>query len=83
MPILRKISLRVEWDGYAGLLRPRYIHKVTFAAYEQLKRYEGLAVHFNPKPIWVSKQQKHILTLLAQGYKYKEIMDLTGLTSTR
>ena len=80
LPILRKVALRVERDGYEGLLHPRYIHEVTLAAYEQSKRYKGLAAHLNPKPVRLSKQQKHILTLLAQGYKYKEIMELTGLT---
>jgi len=53
---------------------------ITPAAYEQSKRHKGLAVHLNPKPVRLSKRQKHILSLLAQGYHYKEIMELTGLT---
>jgi DNA-binding NarL/FixJ family response regulator len=40
----------------------------------------SLGVPLSPKAVKLSKQQKHILNLLAKGYKYKEIMDLTGLT---
>lgn len=80
LPILRKISLRVERDGYSGALHPHYIHEVILAAYEQSKRQKGLAVYLNQNPVRLSKQQKHILLLLSKGYKYKEIMELTGLT---
>jgi LuxR family maltose regulon positive regulatory protein len=80
LPILRKISLKVERVGYTGALKSKYIHEVTFAAYEQSKRKKGLAVHLNSKAVKLSKQQKHILSLLAMGYKYREIVELTGLT---
>jgi LuxR family maltose regulon positive regulatory protein len=80
LPILRKISLRAEREGYTGSLKPHYIHEVTLAAYEQSKRRKGLTVHLNPKAVKLSKQQKHILILLSKGYKYKEITEHTGLT---
>ncbi|TBL76236.1 LuxR C-terminal-related transcriptional regulator [Paenibacillus thalictri] len=80
LPILRKISLKVEKKSYTGTLKAKYIHEVTFAAYEQSKRKKGLAIQLNPKAVRLSKQQKHILGLLAKGYKYKEIVEYTGLT---
>ncbi|GLC89277.1 LuxR C-terminal-related transcriptional regulator [Lysinibacillus piscis] len=80
LPILRKIALKVERDSYTGELKAKYIHEVTLAASEQAKRKKGLALPVNLKAIKLSKQQKHILSLLAMGYKYKEIMELTGLT---
>ncbi|MFT4105188.1 MAG: LuxR C-terminal-related transcriptional regulator [Lacrimispora sp.] len=80
LPILRKISLKTEREGYAGELTSKYVHEVTLAAYEQSRRKKGLAIPLNPKTIKLSKQQKRILGLLAMGYKYKEIMELTGLT---
>jgi len=80
LPILRKISLKVEKESYTGTLQSKYIHEVTFTAYEQSKRKKGLAAQLNPKAVRLSKQQKHILGLLAKGYKYKEIVEYTGLT---
>lgn len=80
LPILRKTLLKVEREGYTGELSSKYIHEVTFATYEQSKRKQGLSVPLNPKSVRLSKQQKHILGLLAAGYKYKEIMEQTGLT---
>jgi len=80
LPILRKLSAKIERNDYAGSLKPHYIREVTLAAYEQSKRHKGLVAHLNTKPVKLSKQQTHILTLLSKGYKYTEIMELTGLT---
>lgn len=80
LPILRKITLKVEQESYSGTLASKYIHDVTFATYEQFKRKKGLIIPQHPKAVKLSRQQKHILELLAAGYKYKEIMELTELT---
>lgn len=80
LPIIRKIALKVEREDYRGELTSKYIHEVNLATYEQSKRKKGLVISLNSKAVKLSKQQKHILSLLAMGYKYKEIMERTGLT---
>lgn len=44
------------------------------------KKHKGITACFNKKPVKLSKQQKYILTLLAQGYKNAEIVRITELT---
>ncbi len=48
--------------------------------YEVSKNHVGITAGLNVKPIKLSKQQKYILTLLAQSYKNAEIVKITGLS---
>lgn len=80
LPILKKIAAKTDRDDYQGQLDSHYLRQVLLCAYEVSKRHKGITAYFNEKPIKLSKQQKYILTLLAQGYKNAEIMDITGLT---
>lgn len=80
LPILKKITVKTDRDDYQGQLDSHYLRQVLLCAYEVSKRHKGITACFNKKPVKLSNQQKYILTLLAQGYKNSEIMDITGLT---
>ena len=81
LPILKKLSLNVKKDSYEGALDPHFLNEVTIAAYEQSKRYKGIAVNIrSQKSVKLSKQQKYMIILLSKGYKNAEIVELTGLT---
>jgi LuxR family transcriptional regulator, maltose regulon positive regulatory protein len=80
LPILKKIAVNIDRDDYEGQLDERYLNQVTLCAYEVSKRHVGITANVNIKPIKLSKQQKLILTLLAQSYKNAEIIEMTGLS---
>lgn len=80
LPILKKIASKVNRDDYQGQMNRHYLSQVLLCAYEVSKSHKGITACLNEKPIKLSKQQKHILTLLAQGYKNAEIVKITGLT---
>ncbi|HEX3029440.1 MAG TPA: LuxR C-terminal-related transcriptional regulator [Clostridia bacterium] len=80
LPILKKIAVKVDKADYEGQLDGRYVNQVILCAYEVSKRQKGITAYLNEKQVKLSKQQKYILTLLAQGYKNAEIVDMTGLT---
>ncbi len=80
LPILKKIAVKVDKADYEGQLDGRYLNQVMLCAYEVSKRQKGITSHISQKPIKLSKQQKYVLTLLAQGYKNAEIVEMTGLT---
>lgn len=79
LPVLKRIAAKSVKEGYQGGLDPRYLNNVHLAVYEQSKRYKGVAMNINAKPVKLSRQQKYMLTLLAQGYKHLQIAQLTGL----
>lgn len=80
LPILKKITANIDKGDYEGQLDERYLDQVTLCAYEVSKRHVGITANVNIKPIKLSKQQKLILTLLAQSYKNAEIIEMTGLS---
>jgi LuxR family maltose regulon positive regulatory protein len=79
LPVLKRLLKKSgnEQEGRPGY---RYVREVCQAAYEQSKRYKGLACASELKPVKLSRQQKYILELLAMGYKNAEIVELTGLS---
>ena len=79
LPILKKVMTRAEKESYKGGLEPGYLNQVHLAVYEQSKRRQGVAAHNSAKPLKLSKQQRHMLSLLAKGYKAAQIAELTGL----
>ncbi|MBP7174691.1 MAG: hypothetical protein KBA53_00540 [Thermoclostridium sp.] len=80
LPILKKISAKTERADYQGTLDSHYVKQVFLCAYQVSKRHRGITAHLADKPVKLSRQQKHILTLLAQGYKNAEVVSMTGLT---
>jgi len=80
LPILKKIAIKVDKANYEGQLNGRYLNQVMLCAYEVSKRQKGITAHISQMPVKLSKQQKYVLTLLAQGYKNAEIVEITGLT---
>jgi ATP-dependent transcriptional regulator len=80
LPILKRITVMAGKADYAGQLDGRYLNQVLLCAYEVSKKQKGITANINKKPVKLSKQQKYILTLLAQGYKNTEIVEMTGLT---
>lgn len=53
---------------------------VYLAVYEQSKRYKGISCSMGQKKVKLSPQQKYMIELLAKGYKYTDIVKLTGLS---
>ena len=80
LPILKKIAVKVGKADYEGSLDKHYLNQVLICTYEISKAKKGITAHLSQKPIGLSKQQKYVLTLLAQGYKNSQIVEMTGLT---
>lgn len=81
LPILKKLALNLQKENRQTPLTAKFLNEVIIAAYEQSKRHKGIAANINcPQTVKLSKQQKHIVTLLSKGYKNAEIAELTGLT---
>jgi ATP-dependent transcriptional regulator len=80
LPILKSIADRVEKVDYQGPLESSYLSQVLLCAGEVSKIRKGITALSNQKPVKLSKQQKYVLLLLAQGYKNAQIVDITGLT---
>lgn len=57
----------------------KYVYEIYQAAYERSKKHKGIA-SAHGRPIKLSKQQKLVLELLAQGYKNADIVEMTGLS---
>jgi len=81
LPILKKLAANLKKENNGDPPDSRYVQKIIIAAYEQSKGRKGIAVNIpGAKPVRLSRQQEHIITLLAQGYRNKEIVEITGLT---
>lgn len=80
LPILKKIAVNIHKTDYKGQIDEHYLEQVTLCAYEVSKRHKGITACFKARSVKLSKQQKYILTLLAQGYKNAEITKITGLS---
>ena len=57
-----------------------YMKAVYMSVYEQSKRYKGIITNMGRKQVKLSAQQKHMIELLAKGYKNAEVVELTGLS---
>lgn len=80
LPILKKICLKVDKAAYEGPLDGRYLKQVLLCSYEVSKTRKGITANLCQKAAKLSKQQKYVLSLLAQGYKNSQIVEITGLT---
>jgi len=81
VPILKRIALSLS-AGENSALDRTYVTEVILAASEMAARYRGITALFKKsgKPLKLSKQQKNMLELLAQGYKNAEIAKMTGVS---
>ena len=80
LQVLKKISGKTEHASYRGALDPVYVNSVYIAAYAVSKQRKGIMAGYEAKPVKLSKQQKMIIQLLAQGYKRDGIVKKTGLS---
>ncbi|WP_088185749.1 LuxR C-terminal-related transcriptional regulator [Desulfosporosinus sp. FKA] len=80
LPILKKITFKIERPKYSGELDCQYVNQVLQCAYEVSRRHKGISAYLHETPIKLSQRQQYILTLLAQGYKNADIVSISGLT---
>ncbi len=80
LPILKSIADRIYNADYQGPLESSYLNQVILCAGEVSKIRKGITALLSQKPVKLSKQQKYVLMLLAEGYKNTQIVDMTGLT---
>jgi LuxR family maltose regulon positive regulatory protein len=80
LPILKKIASRMNQPNKSCEIHKQYLNQIILCAYEVSKNHKGIAVNLKEKSVKLSKQQTYILSLLAQGYKNAEIVNMTGLT---
>ncbi|MCL1820879.1 MAG: LuxR C-terminal-related transcriptional regulator [Oscillospiraceae bacterium] len=80
LQVLKKISGKTEHVNYQGVLDPVYVNGVYIAAFAVGKKREGIISELDKKTVKLSKQQKMIISLLAQGYKRESIIEKTGLS---
>jgi LuxR family maltose regulon positive regulatory protein len=82
-PILKRILNKVSADGYSGKLTRSYVNEVLLSAHAQAKKFP-LYMHIkdekNDSDIKLSRRQKDMLRLIAQGVHSSEICRITGLS---
>lgn len=81
LPILKKISAKTARQDYEDSLMARYVGEVTLAAHAISKERRGIDYNLAASGVRVklSRQQKHMVELLAQGYRPQQIAEVTGL----
>lgn len=79
LPALKYLMKQLE-KSPDGLNRI-FVNDIILAAYSMSKSHSGMlpASEDSQKPVKLSKQQRHMLTLLSQGYRNAEIAEITGL----
>jgi len=80
LQLLKKISVKAARDDYQGLLDPVYVNNVYISAYAVSRQREGMMTKSGKNLIKLSKQQKLIVQLLAQGYNRESIAEKTGIS---
>ena len=80
LPVLKKISGKTKHPNYHGLLDSTYVNSVYIAAYAVSKQRGGILAELKAKPVKLSRQQKMVVRLLAQGYDRERIVKKTGLS---
>lgn len=81
-PILKRLTTRVDKEGYSGALKREYLLEVTLACHTFAREHKGVTANLlHPdKPVKLSKQQAMVLSMLSKGYKNAEICEQTGLS---
>lgn len=81
MPVLKRIALKIDREGYNGGLKREFVNETLMAAYGVSKAHKGVTANIkkSAKPVKLSKQQKLMIEMLSQGYKNPKIAQITGL----
>ena len=80
LPLLKKISAKATRGDYQGLLDPVYANHVYISTYAVSRQRESMMAKAGKKTVKLSKQQKLIVQLLAQGYNREGIVEKTGIS---
>lgn len=80
LPILKKLAAKTDRGDYSGKLDCRYVNQVLLCAHEVSTQHKGITANLSEIQVKLSKKQKYIITLLAQGYKNADIVSMTGLS---
>ena len=80
LPVLKKLIKKADTENGTVMPGSAYMKAVYMSVYEQSKRYKGIITNMGRKQVKLSAQQKHMIELLAKGYKNAEVVELTGLS---
>ncbi|HQE65933.1 MAG TPA: LuxR C-terminal-related transcriptional regulator [Bacillota bacterium] len=80
LPVLKKLIKKADMGNGTVMPGSPYMKTVYMSVYEQSKRYKGIGTSMGRKQVKLSAQQKHMIELLAKGYKNAEVVELTGLS---
>lgn len=80
LPVLKRLSVVIENSKNHKELDVNFLHKVILATHEKASKHCGVTHYIRPPKLKLSKQQKHMLQLLSEGYRNAEIANITGLT---
>lgn len=79
LPVLKDcLNALNAHDKQCGLNRA-YVNNVYLAAYAASKKHRGLAWNIHVKPVKLSRQQAMILSMMAKGFKQKQIAEMASL----
>ena len=80
LPILKRLTARVDNEQYQGTLSLPYLNIVTIAAHGHAKHRKGLSCYLQTKSIKFTLKQKKVLELFSQGYSRKEVAIFLDVT---
>ncbi|MDL2313888.1 LuxR C-terminal-related transcriptional regulator [Desulfovibrio sp. OttesenSCG-928-C14] len=80
LPVLRDCLNDLNGKASLGRLDREYVNNVYLAACAVSKKHRGLGWNIHVKPVKLSRQQIKILSLIARGFKQKQIAEMTSLT---
>lgn len=82
LPVLKRLQAKAQAGECDEMLDRAFLNDIVLTAYAVSKTRRGImpAAGKTEKPIKLSRQQTHMVVLLAQGCRYAEIAARTGLT---
>ncbi len=79
LPVLKDCLNALDAPGNRCGLDLAYVNNVYLAAYAASKKYRGLGWNIHVKPVKLSPQQTMILSMMAKGFKQKQIAEIASL----
>ena len=80
LPILKRLTKRVDNEQYQGSLSLPYLNMIMIAAHGYAKYRKGLFCYLPTKAIKFTDKQKRVLELFSQGYSRKEVAEFLEVT---
>lgn len=80
LPILYKLQTVIKESEHTSVVDPVFLAKTIKLAEEQAVVHRGVAQYIRMPAVKLSKQQRKMLKLLAEGYKNAEIAKMTNVT---